>query len=87
MSQVNHYSNMKFPHMLIMRNSPNGSIWQAYRVENEIEVQILTKNARHNGFIVQKELEDYTTETSPRWRETEEWKAYLRKISDEIPRP
>lgn len=64
--------------MLIMRNTPNGMIWQAYRVENETEARILTSNARKNGFIVEQENDDYTTETSPGWRDTPEWKACLK---------
>lgn len=70
----------KYPKMLIMRNQPDGMIWQAYRVENETEERILTKNARANGFIVQHESENYTEETSPGWRETREWEICLEKI-------
>jgi hypothetical protein len=64
---------MKYPFMLIMRNSPGGMIWQAYEVYNEDEERILTKNANSNGFIVQKENTGYTEETSPGWRESKEW--------------
>lgn len=62
-----------YPKMIIMRNTCGGCIWQAYRVENEQEETILTKNARHNGFIVQSEPPDYTDETTPGWRNCEEW--------------
>ena len=67
----------EFPFMLVMRNSPSGMIWQAYRVENAKEVELLTKSATSNGFIVEQEDADYTDETSPGWRETKEWKDYL----------
>ncbi len=65
---------MDYPYMLIMRNSPDGMIWQAYTVKNDQESSILTKNAQTNGFIVQKEELEYTDETSPGWREIQEWK-------------
>lgn len=65
--------------MLIMRNSPNGMIWQAYQVENETEVRILTSNARRNGFLVEQEKDDYAEETPPGWRNTPEWEACLTK--------
>lgn len=70
---------MTYPKMIIMRNTCGGCIWQAYRVENEQEETILTKNARHNGFIVQSERENYTTETSHGWRDSSEWKQCLAK--------
>lgn len=69
--------------MLVMRNTPSGMIWQAYRVANEQEETILTKNAKSNGFIVQCEPPDYTKETTPNWRETSEWKECVTgKLSD-----
>ena len=67
----------KVDEMLIMRNSWHGLIWQAYRVQNELEKYILTKNANSNGFIVCVEPADYTVETSPGWRDTKEWKNCL----------
>lgn len=70
---------MNFPFMLVMRNNPHGLIWQAYEVENEDEVAILTKNARHNGFVVMREDSGYTTETSPGWRDSDGWKRCLEK--------
>lgn len=63
--------------MLIMRNQIGGMIWQAYRVENEREAELLSRSAKHNGFIVQTEDVDYAEETTPEWRETQEWKDYL----------
>ncbi len=62
-----------------MRNTREGCIWQAYSIENDIEKEILTKNASQNGFIVETEDEGYTEETSPGWRETDEWKKCLQK--------
>jgi hypothetical protein len=66
-----------FPYMLIMRNSRGGVIWQAYEVRNETEVKLLTKTATHNGFLVQEEEVGYADETTPGWRDTQEWKDYL----------
>lgn len=66
--------------MLIMRNTINGCIWQAYIAKNNIEKFILTKNAEKNGFIVQIEKDNYTEETSPEWRESKEWKNCLKKF-------
>lgn len=68
---------MNFPKMLVMRNSLGGMIWQAYRIENEKERELLSNSARKNGFIVQEEDADYTDETSPGWRNTPEWKDYV----------
>lgn len=68
-----------YPHMLIMRNTSEGCIWQAYLVQNEQEERILSTNAGKNGFLVQREEADYTTETSPGWRDTPEWKKCLAK--------
>jgi len=70
---------MIYPHMLVMRNEPNGMIWQAYRVENDIEKRILTRNARKNGFIVFDEPDGCCSEEWPGWRETEGWKKLLEK--------
>lgn len=62
--------------MLIMRNSSGGTIWQAYEVRDEKEVELLTKTANHNGFLVQEEEVGYTRETTPGWRDSQEWKDY-----------
>ncbi len=70
---------MSYPKMLVMRNSPNGLIWQSYNVLNEQEERILTKNATENGFIVQTEKADYTDETTPGWRDEPCWAACLVK--------
>lgn len=70
---------MNYPYMLIMRNSTHGMIWQAYTVHNEQEQRILTKNANANGFIVQTEYLGYTTETSPGWRDTDDWRKCLER--------
>lgn len=71
---------MNYPFMLIMRNTINGCIWQAYVVQNEIEQTILTDNARHIGFLVEKQSFGYTEETTPGWRDTDEWKKCLAAI-------
>jgi hypothetical protein len=66
--------------MLVMRNSIGGMIWQAYRVENAEEETILIRNANQNGFLVETQPEGYTTETTPGWRDTPEWKVCLAKF-------
>lgn len=65
-----------YPYMLIMRNNTGGCIWQAYEVRDDKEVELLTKTARHNGFLVQSEDVGYATETTPGWRDSQEWKDY-----------
>lgn len=70
---------MNFPFQLIMRNTPEGCIWQCYEVQNDKEVELLTRTARANGFIVQHEPAGYSTETWPGWRDTEGWQSYLNK--------
>lgn len=70
------------PKMLIMRNSPGGMIWHAYRVETEVEETILRRNATSHGFLVETALADYTEETSPGWRDTPEW-AHCLKAAEE----
>jgi len=62
--------------MLIMRNSVGGMIWQAYEVHDTKEVELLTKSATSNGFVVQQEEIGYTDETTLGWRDTQEWKDY-----------
>ena len=62
--------------MLVMRNTSGGCIWQAYEVRNDREVELLTKTATNNGFLVQKEPAGYADETTPGWRDTQEWKDY-----------
>jgi len=74
---------MNFPYMLVMRNSHSGCIWQSYRVENDKEVELLTSTARSDGFLVQKELADYTDETCPGWRNDAEWQARITGIPTE----
>ena len=70
---------MQYPYMLIMRNTPDGCIWQSYIVENDTEEHLITNSARSNGFLVNQEELGYTSETSPGWRETQDWKDYLAK--------
>ena len=67
---------MNYPYMIIMRNEPSGMIWQAYTVRDAVEETLLTKTARHNGFIVEREELGYTTETFSGWREDACWKEY-----------
>ncbi len=71
---------MNYPFMLIMRNSSEGMIWQAYTVYNDEERDTLTYNAHRNGFVVQQEELGYAKETTPGWRYSEEWKS-CRKVS------
>jgi len=74
---------MNFPYMLVMRNTRSGCIWQAYEVENDKEVQLLTESARSNCFFVNKELAGYTDETSPGWRNTPEWQSRITGVLTE----
>ena len=62
--------------MLVMRNTPGGCIWQAYTVENNQEVELLTATAEKNAFLVERKPAGYTRETFPGWREAREWKDY-----------
>lgn len=72
----------KFPFMLIMRNSIGGMIWQAYEVMEDKEVELLTKSARSNGFRVDHEPSGYTDESTPGWRDSQEWKSYRSKYEN-----
>lgn len=72
---------MQYPHMVIMRASPNGCIWQAYQVKNELEEKILKTNGERNGFVVTIEEDGYTEETYLNWRDTDEWKKCLTKYA------
>lgn len=72
---------MNYPYMLVIRNSYGGMIWQAYTVQNDKEVELLTRSARSRGFIVQTERAGYTEETTPGWRDTQGWQDYLAKHS------
>lgn len=74
---------MRFPCTLVMRNNSDGCIWQAYRVENDQEVQLLTETAQLNGFLVKKEEDCYATETCPGWRNTPEWQARITGVPTE----
>lgn len=72
-----------YPKMLIIRNTVGGMICQAYKVETEKEVELLSKSARSNGFIVQEEHTDFCEETTPNWRNTKEWFEYSNGIESE----
>jgi hypothetical protein len=59
-----------FPKTLVIRNRPEGMIWQIYHVNNQQECNKLADNARANGFYGIT-LEDYQPnyqETWPGWR-------------------
>ena len=56
-------------------------IWQAYTVQNDKEVELLSRSAYRNGFRVEMELVGYTEETTPNWRDSQAWKNYLEKNS------
>lgn len=63
--------------MLIMRNSVRGCIWQAYTVETEQEAKLLTESAKSNWFIVEEQPVGYSEETSPGWKDSQEWQDRL----------
>lgn len=78
-----YYSNLSqntdYPKTLIIRNTPDGGIWQIYYVQNQYEADKLSKNANRNGFYGIT-LEDYQSEhkeTFPNWRETSGGKAII----------
>jgi hypothetical protein len=59
-----------FPKTLVVRNTPDGMIWQIYHVKNQNEANKLALNATGNGFYGIT-LEDYQPEhdeTWPGWR-------------------
>jgi hypothetical protein len=59
-----------FPKTLVVRNTPDGMIWQIYHVKNQNEAEKLAVNATSNGFYGIT-LEDYQpehVETWPGWR-------------------
>jgi len=59
-----------FPKTLVIRNTPEGMIWQIYHVNDQREADILSRNAHNNGFYGIT-LEDYQAgyeETWPGWR-------------------
>lgn len=68
-------STKEFPKTLLIRNNPDGCIWQVYHVNNEQDVENLSTNATNNGFYGIT-LEDYLPEheeTWPDWNETKNW--------------
>ena len=59
-----------FPKTLVVRNTPEGLIWQIYHVKNQNEADKLAQNATNNAFYGIT-LEDYQPEhkeTWPGWR-------------------
>ena len=76
----------QFPKTLEIRNTTGGPIWQIYHVENQQEVDLLTKTATGNGFF-SITLVDYRPdepENWPGWRETEGWKARISPDMEEV---
>jgi len=64
---------------LIIRNTPNGMIWQIYHIKDNAEAVMLCKTARANGFssctdFYFDKIEDYPEETFPGWRDSSCWK-------------
>lgn len=69
---------MDYPKILEIRNEPYGAVWQVYHVQDDVEVALLSRTARENGFRSQELVEynaDYE-ETWPGWRDTPSWKQY-----------
>lgn len=66
---------------LVIRNTPDGCIWQVYFVKDLEEFSILRDNAHKNGFMsVRLEpMVEGDEETWPGWRETESWKKCLKE--------
>ncbi len=68
-------STTDFPKTLLIRNTPDGCIWQVYHVDNEHDVNMLSDNATNNGFYgitLEDHLPEYE-ETWSDWKETKAW--------------
>lgn len=64
-----------FPKTLLIRNRPEGAIWQVYHVPNVEVTEKLSANAERNGFM-SRELIDYDPsyeENWKDWKETSGW--------------
>lgn len=70
------YLNDHWPKTLIIRNTTNGLIWEAYDVNNIEEAKMLAKTSKMNRFL-SRTLEErgYCSggETFDDWRNHEEW--------------
>ena len=77
-------NNSDFPKTLLIRNTPEGMIWQIYHVDNFIQANYLSINANNNGFKGIT-LVDYQggTETFPNWR-MELARAFVNTLPDYI---
>lgn len=73
-----------FPKSLVIRNTPEGAIWQLYHVDNYAQANYLSTNADNNGFKGIT-LEDYNSgqETFPNWR-MELTRAFVNTLPDYI---
>lgn len=72
-------SNENYPKTLLIRNTPDGCVWQLYHVQKQSEAEKLADNATKNGFYGIT-LEDYQPdyeETWSDWRETTGGKAII----------
>ena len=60
-----------YPKTLLIRNTPNGMIWQIYHVDNKHQAIYLSTNAKSNAFegIILENYQPSYEETSPEWRE------------------
>ena len=65
-------STKDYPKTLIIKNTPDGMVWQVYNVEKEIEAIKLSANAFNNGFlgITLEDFDKEVKETYPDWRDT-----------------
>ena len=59
-----------FPKTLVVRNTPEGMIWQIYHVKNQNEADKLAENATSNGFygVTLEDHQPEHDETWPGWR-------------------
>ena len=69
---INISTSTNFPKTLMIRNTPDGCIWQIYHVQKQSEADKLFANANRNGFwgITLEDYQPEYEETFPDWRET-----------------
>ena len=63
-------TNDNFPKTLVIRNTPDGMIWQIYHVKNQNEADKLAQKATSNAFmgITLEDHQPEHEETWPGWR-------------------
>jgi len=59
-----------YPKTVLIRNSPDGMIWQIYHVNSERAAAIIAKRAKDNAFegVTLEDYQPNMEETSPNWQ-------------------